>query len=249
MKKKSLKYVLATLIGVSLVILVCLMDKIDIKDVEILKTGNNTLSSHTVDSNSRDSKTVNLLNGKTIVIDPGHGGVDGGTIGLSYGTIEKEVNLTVAQTIKQQLEERTGATIILTRDKDIDLGNTQKEALRKRIQIAEKASADLYISIHHDAFIDTDVRGITTHYSSHHKESKNLARIIQKSIFKQSIKAKNRGIKETDYYVLKNNSAPAVLIELGFTSNKEDEIRMNSLDFQSKTAISIVDGIIEFLAS
>ncbi|WP_234447592.1 N-acetylmuramoyl-L-alanine amidase family protein [Viridibacillus soli] len=246
MKKKNLKYLFASLIGVSLVCLVCLMDNTEVNDVEIFKKSIHTLKSHTVNSNSFDSETVDLLNGKTIVIDPGHGGVDGGTIGLTYGTIEKEVNLTVAQNIKKQLEERTGATVILTRDKDMDLGNTQKEALRKRIHIADKALADLYISIHHDAFTDTDVKGITTHYSSNHRESKNLAIILQNSIFNQSSNAKNRGVKESDYYVLKNNSAPAVLLELGFTSNKEDEIRMTSKDFQRKTAISIVNGIIEF---
>ncbi|EON70779.1 N-acetylmuramoyl-L-alanine amidase family protein [Lysinibacillus sphaericus] len=182
------------------------------------------------------------------MFDPGHGGVDIGTTGLTFGTREKEANLTVAQNIKQELEKRTASTVILTHDKDIDLGRNQREALQKRIQIADDASADLYISIHHDAFTDPSVNGITVHYSSHQNKVENLAKILLASIFKQSIDAKNRGVKDSDFYVLKNNSAPAVLLELGFTSNKEDEIRMVSKDFQSKTAISIVDGIIEFFA-
>ncbi len=233
MKKNSWKYLLVSFICASIVYLMYVSQG---NRAEIIEFDNTKI----------ESRSIDLLEGKNIMIDPGHGGVDVGTIGLTYGTREKEVNLTVAQNIKQELEKRTAATVILTRDKDIDLGRNQIEALQKRIQIANDVSADLYISIHHDAFTDPSVNGITVHYSSHQKKGENLARILQESIFKQSINAKNRGVKDSDFYVLKNNSVPAVLLELGFTSNKEDELRMVSKDFQSKTAISIVDGIIEF---
>ena len=236
MKKNSLKYLLASFICASFV---CLMYNTEVNDAEILEVDNKTIKDNSID----------LLEGKTIVIDPGHGGVDIGTTGLTYGTSEKEVNLTVAQNIKRELEERTAATVVLTREKDIDLGRNQKKSLQKRIQIADKASADLYISIHHDAFTDPSVNGITVHYSSHQNMSKKLAKVLNSSIFKHTINAKNRGIRDSDYYVLKNNSAPSVLLELGFTSNKEDEIRMVSKDFQNKTSVSIVDGIIEFFAT
>ena len=236
MKKNSLKYLLASFICASFV---CLMYNTEVNDAEILEVDNKTIKDNSID----------LLEGKTIVIDPGHGGVDIGTTGLTYGTSEKEVNLIVAQNIRRELEERTAATVVLTREKDIDLGRNQKESLQKRIQIADKASADLYISIHHDAFTDPSVNGITVHYSSHQNMSKKLAKVLNSSIFKHTINAKNRGIRDSDYYVLKNNSAPSVLLELGFTSNKEDEIRMVSKDFQNKTSVSIVDGIIEFFAT
>lgn len=235
MKINSWKYLLAFFICASFVFL-------------MYNTQGNGEEIIGIDNNTEESNTIGLLEGKTIVIDPGHGGFDVGTIGLTYGISEKEVNLTVAQNIKRELEKRTVATVILTRDKDIGLGRDQRESLQKRIQIADDASADLYISIHHDAFTDPNVNGITTHYSSYHNESKNLAEIMQTSIFNQSINAKNRGVRDSDYYVLKNNTAPAVLLELGFTSNKEDEMRMVSKDFQNKTAISIADGIIEFFA-
>lgn len=235
MKKNNWKYLLVSIICASIVYL-------------LYVTQGNRAEIIEIDNTIVESNTIDILEGKNIVIDPGHGGVDNGTTGLTYRTKEKEVNLTVAQNIKQELEKRTAATVILTRDKDIDLGRNQIEALKKRIQIADDASADLYISVHHDAFPDPSVNGITVHYSSHQNKGENLAKILLASIFKQSIDAKNRGVKDSDFYVLKNNSAPAVLLELGFTSNKEDEIRMVSKDFQSKTAISIVDGIIEFFA-
>lgn len=235
MKKYNWKYVLGSFICACFIYLL------------FINQGNGKeLSSTNIIDDNNIIEATSLLAGKTIVIDPGHGGVDVGTTGLYYGTSEKELNLKVALNIKRELEERTGATVLLTRDKDIDLGNNQKEALQKRIQIANRASADLYISIHHDAFDDPSVNGITVHYSSHVKKSKKLAEIMSSSIFEQNINAKNRGIRNSDFYVLTNNSAPAVLLELGFTSNKEDETRMISKDFQNKTAISVVDGIIKF---
>ncbi|PEO28563.1 N-acetylmuramoyl-L-alanine amidase family protein, partial [Bacillus wiedmannii] len=114
------------------------------------------------------SKENLRLKGKTIVIDPGHGGGDRGTKGKKFGTIEKELNLKVAQNIKKELEERTDAKVILTREKDTSLlpETKQREELQARVKVAKEYAADLYISIHHDAFEDTNVKGITTHYGS-----------------------------------------------------------------------------------
>lgn len=67
------------------------------------------------------------------------------------------------------------------------------------------------------------------------KHDKKLAEIVQKSIFNQKITTRNRGVQGSDFYVLKENSSPAILIELGFTSNEDDEKRMNSAKFQAKT--------------
>lgn len=108
------------------------------------------------------------LKGRTIVIDPGHGGRDRGTKGKKLGTIEKDLNLKVAQNIKRELEERTDAKVILTRENDTSLlsETKQKEELQARVKVAKDHSADLYISIHHDAFEDINVKGITTHYGA-----------------------------------------------------------------------------------
>ncbi|XLP21312.1 N-acetylmuramoyl-L-alanine amidase [Bacillus toyonensis] len=191
------------------------------------------------------------LKGKTIIIDPGHGGGDRGTKGKKYGTIEKDLNLKVAQNIKKELEERTDAKVILTREKDTSLlsETKQKEELQARVNIAKNHSADLYISIHHDAFEDTSVQGITTHYGANKWSDKKLAKSIQKAIFNQDVDARNRGVKGSDYLILRENSTPAVLIELGFTSNESDEKRMNSEEFQTKSKKGIVDGIIGYFTA
>lgn len=188
------------------------------------------------------------LNGKTIVIDPGHGGGDRGTKGNKLGTIEKDLNLKVAQNIKKELEERTNAKVILTRENDFSLlaETKQKEELQARVKIAKDYAADLYISIHHDAFEDTNVKGITTHYGANKRKDKQLAKVVQKAIFNQNIDTRDRGIQASDFLVLRENPSPAILIELGFTSNESDEKRMNSEEFQVESKKGIVDGIINY---
>ncbi len=89
--------------------------------------------------------------------------------------------------------------------------------------MAKDHPADLYISIHHDAFEDTNVHGITTHYGANKRKDKKLAKIVQKAIFNQNIDTRDRGIHGSDFLVLRENPSPAILIELGFTSNESDE--------------------------
>jgi len=191
------------------------------------------------------------LSEKTIVIDPGHGGRDRGTEGKVLGTIEKDLNLKVAQNIKKELEDRTDAKVILTREDDTSLlpETKQKEELQARVKLAKDHSADLYISIHHDAFEDTNVKGITTHYGVNKRKDKQLAKIVQKAIFNKNIDTRDRGVQGSDFLVLRENSSPSILIELGFTSNEDDERRMNSSEFQAKTQQGIVDGVIEYFTS
>ncbi|TCP63546.1 N-acetylmuramoyl-L-alanine amidase family protein [Baia soyae] len=190
------------------------------------------------------------LKGKTIILDPGHGGMDQGTKGKKQGTIEKDLNLTVAKNIKKELEERTDAKVILTRDTDTSVlpELNQKKELQARADMVKKESADIYVSIHHDAYEDPNVEGITTHYTAFRSDDKKLAKLVQKAIFDQKIDSRDRGVKDSDYLVLRENTVPAILIELGFTSNESDEVRMNSKEFQDKAKKGIADGIIDFLS-
>ncbi|GGE61804.1 N-acetylmuramoyl-L-alanine amidase family protein [Priestia taiwanensis] len=204
------------------------------------------------ESHNIEKKSDVLLEGKTIAIDPGHGGRDGGTTGLVHGTNEKELNLKVAKNIRDELQVKTGAKVILTREDNNSLlgGTNPKAELQARIDLAKGHDADLFISIHHDAFEDKTVHGITTHYGKNKSMSdKKLAECIQNAIFKQDVKTRDRGVKESDYMVLRESTVPAVLLELGFTSNADDEKRMNSASFQDKSKKGIVEGIIEYFES
>ncbi|WP_439743022.1 N-acetylmuramoyl-L-alanine amidase family protein [Bacillus pseudomycoides] len=176
------------------------------------------------------------LSKKVIVIDPGHGGNDPGSIG-SKGTKEKDITLKTAKNIQKKLEEK-GMTVILTREDDTFV------PLKNRVAIAQNKSADLFLSIHYDGFTTNDVKGVTTYYYKGLKEQA-LAETIHEHLFKH-IQAKNRGVKSGDYYVLRENQQPSILLELGYITNPEDEERMNSQQFQADVASGIVNGVIEY---
>ncbi|MED3038057.1 N-acetylmuramoyl-L-alanine amidase, partial [Bacillus tropicus] len=81
------------------------------------------------------------------------------------------------------------------------------------------------------------------------RKDKKLAKIVQEAIFEQNIDTRDRGIRKSDFLVLRENAAPAILIELGFTSNESDEKRMNSERFQEKSKKGIVDGVITYFTN
>jgi len=180
-----------------------------------------------------------ILTGKTIVIDAGHGGNDLGASGQN-GTIENDVTLTMAQNIQKELNKRTGANVILTRNEDV------KIQLPDRVKISNENQADLFISIHFDAFFTNDVEGVTTYYNK--KKDEHLAVLMHDHIFKNGLEARNRGVSYGDYKVLRENTRPAILLELRYISNSKDESRMTSEEFQTNTTNSIVDGTIDFLS-
>lgn len=174
---------------------------------------------------------------KVIVIDPGHGGNDPGSIGRK-GTREKDITLKTAKNIQQKLEKK-GMTVILTRQDDTFV------SLKDRVAITENKSADLFLSIHYDGFTTNDAKGVTTYY---YKGEQALAETIHENLFKH-IQAKNRGVKFGDYYVLRENQKPSILLELGYITNQEDEERMNSQEFQTNVTSGVVSGIIEYFKS
>lgn len=181
-----------------------------------------------------------LLGGKTIVIDPGHGGNDGGSIGQN-GTLEKDVTLKTALKVEQQLLKKTKATVILTRDAD------EYVSLKDRVKVAHKKSADLFISIHYDAFTDHKVQGMTTYF--YNIKDAGLAQMMHEHLLDHHLNTRDRGVAIGDYYVLRDNLSPAILLELGYISNLDDEKRINSEAYQDKEAEAITDGIIEYLKS
>lgn len=189
-------------------------------------------------SNSMN-KSGRILEGKTIVLDAGHGGKDVGATGQT-GIHEKDLTLQTVLNIQQELAQKTGANIVLTRDKDEFL------TLADRVEIAEKNEADLFISIHFDAFTTNDVSGITTYYNK--PADRELATLIHDEIFDQNINTRDRGVAQGDYRVLRDNQSPSLLLELGYISNREDEQRMQTPDFQNKAATAITKGIISYLS-
>lgn len=184
-------------------------------------------------------------NGKTVVIDPGHGGYDSGSIGI-MGSIEKDTTLSISLKLGNILKNK-GFNVVYTRESDkVTWPSDNKEDLAARAAIANDASADLFISLHLNNFKMEEVKGTETYYNKTSKESKEIAELIQNQIV-NNVKFKDRGAQPGDYSVLRKVTAPAALIELGYISNKSEEALLNNIGYQNKISVAIATAIYEYL--
>ncbi|WP_091169533.1 N-acetylmuramoyl-L-alanine amidase [Paenibacillus sp. 1_12] len=177
------------------------------------------------------------LKGKVIVIDPGHGGNDHGGIGKMYGTSEKSLNLQTSSYLAEKLRF-SGAEVILTRTDD-----KEKPELSKRVEISIAKRADAFVSIHYNASPKL-VSGTLTFFYSESKDMP-LARKIEAQL-SGTFGLKSNGISYGDFHVLRENTRPSALIELGFLSNPKDEAIIRTSDYQLKAAEAIVDGLKDY---
>ncbi len=191
---------------------------------------------------------------KTIVIDPGHGGYDPGKIGIT-GTLEKDVNLSVALLLKSRLEAN-GLAVVMTRTQDEALcspecTNKKTDDLNHRIEIIEKTEPDFVISIHQNSFPDTGVSGAQVFYYGTENETTDsgiLAEYIQNALIRLQNPDNHRQPKaDTSYYLLKNTSCPIVIVECGFLSNYSEESLLKDTAYREKTADAICQGILEYI--
>lgn len=177
------------------------------------------------------------LKGKLIVVDPGHGGDDPGVIGGTYKTEEKTVNLQTALYVAEELR-RAGARVVMTRTGD------QGPELAERAAASTKQRADAFVSIHFNAS-PKKVSGTLSYYYSESKD-RPLARSIEARLAKGTTGLKSNGISFGDFHVLRENSRPAVLLELGFLSDPGDEALARKADYQRKAAQAIAAGIADY---
>jgi len=190
-----------------------------------------------------------LLAGLTIVLDPGHGGKDTGAIGAS-GMYEKNNTLPTAQYVADLLRQ-AGAKVVMTRTSDVapcGSNYTELKDLQTRVNIANQINADLFVSIHNDSFSNPEAGGITTYISDQNTQAakaRALATAVQQEVIKQ-VKLQDRKVKSSNFYVVKNTTMPAILIELGFMSNPTEEKLISSSDFQKKAAMGIYRGILSY---
>jgi len=175
------------------------------------------------------------LKGKTIVIDPGHGGFDNGTTGAG-GTLEKLVTLKTANALYKKLVN-AGAKVILTRDSDTYV------SLPQRVAVSNANHADAFVSIHFDSSEDESISGHTTYY--YHPRDFTLASIVSKNI-SRLIGTNDRGVKFGDFHVIRENEQPAILLELGYLSNPKEEKLILGKSFQTKAVTGIYDGLQQY---
>ena len=185
------------------------------------------------------TKTYAIINnytllGKTIYIDPGHGGVDSGT---TYKKIyEKDLNLLLSKKLEKELVA-LGATVYLTRETDKDLAltknNRKRSDLINRAYLINKTKPDLYLSIHLNYLSDTRYKGLQIFYNNKNEENKHIAESFTKYMKEKTYNVRNPKYNNT-YYMYRNITPPGVLIELGFLSNPDDRYRLTHEDYQNK---------------
>lgn len=187
----------------------------------------------------------------TFVIDPGHGGIDGGAVGVS-GSLEKDINLAVA-TFLTDLMKVMGYSAVMTRSDDQMLGEGSEghrklEDLRKRVDFVRDYENPLFISIHMNKFPQEYCHGLTVYYSGNDPESEALALSVKNAAVKHLQPDNKRPMKRATsaLYVLDRATVPAILIECGFLSNVEEEKKLVDADYQKKLVMTLASGILEY---
>ncbi|UOQ46283.1 SH3 domain-containing protein [Halobacillus salinarum] len=176
------------------------------------------------------------LSGRTIMIDPGHGGKDTGALGYS-GSHEKSITLQTAFQLKQQLES-SGANVILTRSND------EYVALSIRALKSRTSKADVFLSLHFNSVPSgINARGIGTYY--YHDKDRSLAENLQKEMV-QTTGFNDRGVRFGDFHVIRENNKPALLLELGFISNSSEEAAVKGVQYQKQVSQGITNGLIRY---
>lgn len=190
------------------------------------------------------------LNSKLIVVDAGHGGMDGGGVGVSQ-VLEKDLNLSVAKKLESALKEN-GYQVIMTRTEDVSLHDDDKTTVRQqknsdlknRAELANRQNAGLFISIHMNKFESSDVKGAQVFYKSTDTLGAEYAKNIMTELKK--LDKQNHRVEKplpNPNLTFKKLNVPGVLVECGFLSNQEEEKKLQDDSYQIALVKAIVAGM------
>lgn len=203
-----------------------------------------------------DSEAVMASGGEKqiIVLDPGHGGADGGGVGVN-GICEKDINLNISKYLGTMLSF-SGYEVVYTRDTDISiyddgvtgLRNQKVSDMENRLEIIEKYPDCIFFSIHQNQYTDSAYFGGQMFYTTNNSGNFRLATIMQEK-FAELQPGNDRDAKLIDngLYLFKNTKQPALLIECGFLSNANDAKNLNTPEYQKQVAFTIYRGLTEYL--
>lgn len=181
-----------------------------------------------------------------VMIDPGHGGKDGGCY---YGDLrESELNLAIALHVRDFLQAR-GIGVLMTRDTDVMVGESQSKGLYTRAMMSNRSNAVCFVSIHANAYSgDTSIHGIDTYRNAGANEkSEDLATFVQNDVI-EATGAKDRGLKyDSELVVVREVKVPSALVEVGFFTNPEEFKNLSDDAYRKKIAQGITNGILDFL--
>ena len=194
-----------------------------------------------------------MENSKIILIDPGHGGIDGGAVS-STNTLEKDLNLQISLKLQEVLINK-GYKVFMTRSEDICLSNNgsikqrKREDLNKRCNMKKEVGCDVFISVHMNKFPASSAKGSQVWYPIYSEKSKKLAENMHK-YFKSSLNQQNnrqpKGVK-SDYVILRDGySGASVIVECGFLSNREDEEKLKDSIYQYEFCNAIASSVDDY---
>lgn len=183
----------------------------------------------------------------TVVIDAGHGGIDGGVSGITTGVKESELNLDIARKLKAKFD-KSGAKTVMTRKTEAGLYGIyskgfKRRDMQKRKQITLNAKADVFVSIHLNYYSSPLRRGAQVFYKIDGEKSKSLADIVQAELNGGKEYERDYTALAGDYYVLNEADCAAILCECGFLSNAEDEKLLLTDEYRAEIAEKIFNGI------
>lgn len=188
---------------------------------------------------------------KIIVIDPGHGGKDPGKIGIDNQK-EKDINLSIALLLKEELEKKNYKVILTRTDDTTATGEEESnkaQDMNARIHVMEKEKPHLCVSIHQNSYTTEDVHGAQVFYYTNSIEGKRLASLLQESIRNEVDRENKRQIKpDNSYYILLHSPCPTVIVECGFLSNRKEASNLVEKEYQKKLVNGICKGILEYFA-
>lgn len=199
--------------------------------------------------------SANINNtGKTIIVDAGHGGFDGGAV-ASDGTVEKDINLKIATCLSEMLAIN-GFDVVMTRTTDSGTEDdftkpiqTRKVSdLKNRLKLMNSYDDAIFVSIHLNKFTASSANGAQVFYSKNNPKSSDLGLSIQNSVKNLLQKENDRVIKQgtKSTYLLHNAEIPAVIVECGFLSNNSELQKLKDEEYQRQLAFSIYCGIIDY---
>jgi len=201
------------------------------------------------------AETVKENTGPVVVVDAGHGGEDPGKVSNYSSLAEKDLNLRVAQLLKDLLEQ-DGYTVYMTRTEDKlnyspgtkDIYQKRKQDLTARKQFIDQCGADVAVSIHMNSYTDPKYYGAQTFYPPSSADSERLAKSIQNALIEVCDNNNRRTalVKKERIILFRDLKVPTVIVECGFLSNKEEEAKLKTLEYQELLAKGIKQGIDNF---
>lgn len=186
-----------------------------------------------------------------VVVDAGHGGNDPGKVGIN-GAKEKDVNLQIAELLKQYLE-MNDVEVVMTRDSDAglndaDASNKKVQDMKRRIALIDETTPALTVSIHQNSYPEEYVHGAQVFYYTGSTQGQRLAECIQSQLVEKVDPENKRQVKPNDsYYLLKKTGVPIVIVECGFLSNSAEAEKLCTPEYQQQVAWAIHMGILQYL--